>query len=839
MTSPATRLLARSTALALALLALSGTALGQGLTASMNEAQRALNEATIAAQQGRYDEARSRYQQAIQLNPRLVQAYEQYSLLLIARHLYDEGAKVVAAGLAANPGNKQLQGHLGIHRFQLGNVVEGQRLLRTAADAEGMKDRYEVQLVLVQASLLLEDYRTAITAIGRYLAHRPAALAERDYSLKVQLARAHMYTDALDVAERELKRVLAERPQSMRAHVAQAELDLRLRRCKPALDRFQRLQLLSHNLEVPLFVGEALLCLKRPAEAATIADRFLAEKGPMLQGLLTKPAHGHQPFAARIVLRHAYALRGETALRLGKYENALASYREVMALSGGSEASQIRVAEVLFHLKQYDKSLEQLSTALKQDPPPRSALVLGVRAGVRAKQLPTALRCAAELGKVQKPTGEEQYYAGIAYASAGQFQAAVTLFRKAVQLDPKHPGPKEELEKALIRLARREFAQKNLEAAHSLLTEALAAAPQSPLVNQNLALVLLKQDKPALALGPALSAANALPKSGTANRLAGRALLVAGRAKDAIVRYQRAIERGGLSEVELALVHSDLGVARLRSGQLEAGIADLEQASKLLPKQSPHLKVVQGNLVRSRLARGLQLIDANNMAQALKELDQAQRHAVALADEERAMLNLGRILALAHTGNTGGAREIWRKEGEKLLKSFEASFADLSDAVPAYIDAHSGAAGARADLVRRLERLHARASSPARDKMRDLLVSVYMQSAFKSYEEGKNAAAMAMLNKAKRSARALTPEAKHNIAVAEYQTAGTREGAVKALETLGAKVPLSLCNLAIHFDGKGATAAKAYDLFKQCNQRGVRFPNLKNILAVKRLVFGN
>jgi tetratricopeptide (TPR) repeat protein len=802
----------------------------------MNEASRALNEATIAAQQGgRFEEARARYRQAIQLNPRLIAAYEQFSLLLLSNHRYEEGVAVMTAGVAANPGNKPLQGHLGIHKFQSGAATAGHKLLRETAGSEGLKDRYEVQLVLIQSSILLEDLRTTIAAIQRYLAARPSGFSEKDSSFRIQLARAYLRTDASDLAERELKRALEERPQSLRGRVTQAELDLRARRCQQAYSALQRLQLLSQNLEVPLLMGEAMLCLKRSSDALQVADSFLTKHGARLAGLVLRPVHPHQPFAARTVLRHAHTLRGEAALGLGRHETALAAFKEVMALGAGSGATQVRIAEVLFNLKQYDKALDQLDAQLRQASPSRQALVLGIRTGVRGKKLQVALRCADRLGKLAKPTAEEQYYAGIAYASSGQFPQATTLFRRAIQLEPKHTGAREELERALMRLARRELAKNDLAAATKLVEEALAASPRSPLVNQNMAVLLLKQGKSAQALGHALTAANAQPHSGPANRVAGHALLLAGRHKDAVARYQRTAEKGGLEGEPLAIVLSELGVARVRSGQAEQGIADMEAAIKLLAKESPHLAVVQGNLARGRLARGAQLLDSNTLQPALKDLDYVAKHAGSLTDQEKAWLHVSRILALTQSGNLGPARETWRSNGEQLLKALEPSFAALSEAIPTYIDHHVRAR--RPDLVRRLERLYARASAPAREKMRELLVNDYLQSALESYEEGKTPAAVALLNKAKRVARVITPEAKHNIAVAEYGSAATREASVKTLQTLGVKVPIALCNLAVHFDGKGGTPQKAFELFNQCNARGVRFPNLKSILAIKRLIF--
>ncbi len=88
----------------------------------------------------------------------------------------------------------------------------------------------------------------------------------------------------------------------------------------------------------------------------------------------------------------------------------------------------------------------------------------------------------------------------------------------------------------------------------------------------------------------------------------------------------------------------------------------------------------------------------------------------------------------------------------------------------------------------------------------------------------------------KKLARRETPELRHNVAVADYY-AGAKEDAVKALQAVAARVPTAHCNLGVVHELKAAMQ-QAFEAFQQCDQRGVRFPNLKALLAIKKQIFG-
>ncbi len=816
------------------------TVLAQGLTDAMNEAQKALNDAELLAQQNRVAEARALYLQAIRLNPRFVKAFEQYSLFLSAHGRFKEGAKAMSIGLKLNPGTPELRAQLGMHLFRLGRVLEAYNLLRSSAATEALRDRYEVQVIFAQAAIMMEDYPAAVAAIDRYLAFRPSSLSRRDAAFRVQLAIALMRQGAVARAGKELSRAISETPKSVRARLAMAELQLRSGKCSQALAAFEQLQPVAKTRELPILIGESYLCMRRYREALATARSFIAQMDGPLRELIAKPSLRQRYYVTLGVLRQGLMLRGSAAEQVGAHAEALEAYQQVEKLAGATERTELCVARTLFHLQRFEEAAEKLQRQLATAQPEPAAVELAIRAAVRTKHLKEAVTHAERLAKLGT-TAQQLYFAGVGFSSAGRFERARDLYRRALAVDRRHDGARRELVRALSYLARRALRKQDVARAAQAMAEAHRLEPTSPAVNQNLALLELRQGNVARALEHANAAARAKPHDGLVNQLAGRALAAQGKHKDAIVHFLRASERaGGLDGKALARVQVELAASRLTLGQVEQGITELEQALKLATKAGDGalLALVLRDLLRARLARALDLVDRGQAALALRELEQTQKAVSSLPEKERWLVHLATLLARAHNGEVEAAREEVRRHGEQLTQLLQPSYAELgSDFLLAYIDYHGRPGQGRQAVGPRLERLMARASSPARERLRDLTVSANAQVALKAFAGGKPREAAQPLAKIKRLARAISPELRHNLAVVEYY-AGVRDEPLHTLQASSAKVPMGLCNLAVHFDGKGGSPAKAYELFSQCDQRGVKFPNLKVILTIKRQIFG-
>ena len=113
---------------------------------------------------------------------------------------------------------------------------------------------------------------------------------------------------------------------------------------------------------------------------------------------------------------------------------------------------------------------------------------------------------------------------------------------------------------------------------------------------------------------------------------------------------------------------------------------------------------------------------------------------------------------------------------------------------------------------------------------------MFGQIATAFFRAGQPVQARAALAKVKKLTKVISPELRHNAAIADYYM-GKKNEALDALRAVAPKVPLAYCNLGVAMEDRGA-AAKAYELFAQCRDKGGRFPNLKSILEIKRQILG-
>jgi len=143
----------------------------------------------------------------------------------------------------------------------------------------------------------------------------------------------------------------------------------------------------------------------------------------------------------------------------------------------------------------------------------------------------------------------------------------------------------------------------------------------------------------------------------------GFTLVAQRRYEDAIASFRRAVTRDPLVSGERSAPTLRSGIAKLRDGDAEGAIVDLEAAAASAPRSSEIHRILAA-------AYG----DANNDAKSIEHL----QIAVDLAwDDERANVALGR--ALAHAGTVDRAEQVLLKTIEMLPQSADAhsALADL------------------------------------------------------------------------------------------------------------------------------------------------------------------
>jgi len=815
-----------------------GIADAQTLTQSMNEARKALADAQALDQAGKYREARVQYLRAIRLNPHSEEAFEQYALFLYARGKFKEGAKALRIGLKINPEMDLLNAYLGMQLYRLGRVQEAWVKMKAAESS--FKDKFVLQAIYAQLSMILEEYKVAAKAIKRYLDTRPAGLESKDFAFRVQLALALMRSGSLKEAEGQLTRALDARPDSVRARIARAELLLLEGKCADALDAYRQIVPRVKADYLSLYIGQAYVCMRRAKDARRLASVYLEKRAAQLKRFLAKPPSRQDQFSRSVkYMRMGLVLRGDAAMRLKSYNEALEDYRRASVLSGGAEQVELKVAGAHYQLGEYDKTLEKLVDPLKNKQADPAVLILALRAAVRTKKTDLAKSVADRLVNDRGATPTALYYAGMAYNSAGEFNQAADLLERALVIEPKHRGARNELVRAYAYQAKRALRERKPKAAEELLSKALKLESRSVKLRTNLSLVMFVQERYEDALGQAEMAYNLDPKDPTAQRLAGRALAAMGKHAKALAYYSRALKdrEQGAATAQIML---EAAASRVAEGAINQGLGELDQALKMVqadPKQKTLMTMIQRDIVRAHLMRGRYNLDRGAEAAAWKDFSAALKHVGELPENERAVVQASAIFSAIVAGQYAQGRKMMREYRRAYASALKPPFNEAAGALMgALVDYASTAVAIKLRGATRLEKLAARLGGAAEDKLKDLAGGAYAQVGESLFRYGRSPAAQVNLLKARRLLRTVPLEVRHNSAVADYY-AGKRDEALRVLQATSGKIPVALCNLAVHYEERGQMT-KAYELFSQCDQRGARFKGLKAILEIKRQIFG-
>lgn len=825
--------------LAFALLFLSsGPAVGQ-LLSSMNESNRALRDAITLELQGRDAEAVAQYRRAIRLNPHNLKAYDRYSQFLFSKNRSKDGVKLMRHGLRFNPEALELKAFMGMHLYRLGKVPEAYKELEAGIKQVG---RYDVQVVFAQCAFLMEDYLAAVSALESYLRSRPNSLRGKDYVFLRQLGVALARMGSIGKAERVLKKVLAERPGYLRAQMAMAELLLHRGRCAEAKRAFEKQLSRSKNDELLLNIGASQLCLKRYKGARTAVDRFLARRERPLSRLLSLPP-GRYRFKRRVRNIHkGLRIRGDALMGLRRYREALQDYKKMEHLAGGTAEALLRVAHALFQMKEVAKALELLVRQMSKPNTPPGVVVLALRAAVRVREIPTAIRCADRLLKQKAPTASHLHYAGMAYNSAGRFKEASKYLERALSANPKHRWARKELVRAYRFQARREFRRKNNLAALEQLKRAERLAPSSAAVQRDLTIVFLRQGKGGIALSYAKKMLALAPNSSVARRLVGRALALQGRFKEALASYRAA--RKGLWFTEgdqraKAQLLTEEGIAMIRSGLVEKGIAKLQRASTSLEQAQAgaELARVKETLIRARIHHAQVLVDQGRPRRAKRILERLGHTLSALSQQELAVVQTLVVLATALEGDVDETKLLVKQHKDQLKLGLRPPYDEIGAVLlEALAEASSPSTRMKARAAARLEKLAKDLPPPARELLQRHAGTTYFLLAMRFYRHGQPKRAKAMFARARRLDATASLTFRHNSAVVDYYT-GEKPAALHALLAMVKQVPLASCNLAVHYHRAG-DRRKAYLMFEQCDKRGVRiFPNLRQILETMGQIF--
>ena len=189
-------------------------------------------------------------------------------------------------------------------------------------------------------------------------------------------------------------------------------------------------------------------------------------------------------------------------------------------------------------------------------------------------------------------------------------------------------------------------------------------------------------------------------------------------------------------------------------------------------------------------------------------------------------------------GQAAKAQELLAKLKGNVSKVLTAPYNKIGPQLLAtYAEYLAPTPGAKQKASNRFAKLAARVPSPGRERLLNLAASAQEQAAVLLFRQGKRPLAKKALARASALVKkAPSAEHRHNMAVLAYVT-GERNAAVGTLDAVKGRVPLALCNLAVHYERSGSME-RAFQLFQECKRRGAAYPGLDDIVEAKRRIFG-
>jgi tetratricopeptide (TPR) repeat protein len=273
----------------------------------------------------------------------------------------------------------------------------------------------------------------------------------------------------------------------------------------------------------------------------------------------------------------AYFDLGAATAELGKTDEAIALFRQAIAIKPGFLEPHALLGRLLVAKGQTAEAVEQLRTAVQLDPyRPEGYAELAAALGA-AGQTDEAVGQYLEALKRDPGRAEFHNELGRLLAASGRYEEAETAFRRMLALDPKSVPAHNNLGNVLLKLGR-------VEEAVAFYQQALVIDPGSAETHFNLgdafsAMRKLDEAVRHYELFLAAQPGHAVGTFHLANALAAQ-----GKFTDAIARYRRAIEL----DPKLADAHFNLGNALMDLGRTAEALESFLQAVRLRPDDADY-----------------------------------------------------------------------------------------------------------------------------------------------------------------------------------------------------------------------------------------------------------
>ena len=239
----------------------------------------------------------------------------------------------------------------------------------------------------------------------------------------------------------------------------------------------------------------------------------------------------------------SYETLGQLYAEKGDYEKALNSYQQDLLLNPNQPMNYLRVSDMMFQLKKFDKAVEMLTETHQKFPDlPRITYALGQALSLAKKhQEAMAIfdeaKAEAENSESEMLDGEFYFDYGAAAEQAGLIQKAADLFKKSIALDPANAA------RAYNYLGFMWVDRgQNLDEAGTLIKRAVDMDPGNGAYIDSLGWYYFKKGEPEKALPELLKAAEAIkPEDSEVYDHIGDTYQKLGNAAQALVYWEKAV----------------------------------------------------------------------------------------------------------------------------------------------------------------------------------------------------------------------------------------------------------------------------------------------------------
>lgn len=486
-------------------------------------------------------------QKALDINPAMSEATLAKSSILLSQKRFSEATEELNKALEVNAEDVST-------RSALFNYYLGRRDRASAWKVvkEGLKATPEQPMLLTHEAMLyaIENKESeALKTLDKARTVDPDFLPALNLELRLHMA-ANRNEKALELCDS----YLARHPDDQDKLIASASLLNTLGRPEEARTRLQKAEALGSEKALILLVREAISG-NRPSDAeALFLDAMRRKPSPGLrfrfaefymgQGMADK---AHALYSAIATQAPSESVLGEYQLfsASGDYEQALEKARILATLERNSSLGAVCIADTLEKVGKGEEALLELDKAYQSRPETGLLVAMG-QLCTRMKQFDKAEAYFRTALKQSPDNFQVLLGQGYIAMQKKEYGAAIASYEKAMELDPDNMGTVNNLAMAYAEEGR------DTGRAVMLASKIFATNPNDAGVTDTLAMCLMADRRVNDAVHLLSQAVLAHPDSPVLRYRLGTALLQADRKKEGIKELQKAVELGNFEESETA-----------------------------------------------------------------------------------------------------------------------------------------------------------------------------------------------------------------------------------------------------------------------------------------------